>query len=649
MTCRFEPLLLRGDARALPLTDQSVQCVVTSPPYWGLRDYRLLPLVWGGQDRCEHQWGTGHFRSDKRGVDGSTLAGTLQPEARRLNGAFQGQWCLRCSAWRGSLGLEPTPGLYVQHLVEVFREVRRVLRDDGTVWLNLGDSYATSGGGSHKDWHANPGLSRSSVRMGNDYRERHDGLKLKDLVGIPWSAAKALQAPYYVGRIKAESDRAWLAGFLDGEGTITFVERDRGEGHTSTHDVRVFFTNCDNASLRHFAEMTAGHVYQHEDGDRENRYGSRPCFRWQMGTHDGALLLRELYPYLRTKRRQAALVWTLYTTLRHKSGHARTPDNVIKKRQAIAHMVRSLNAGRAVDLPDWVEEPPSCYELGWYLRSDIIWAKLNPMPESVTDRPTRAHEYLFLLSKSERYYYDATSIAEPVTWPETKARIQFSSRRAYAAGVLPSGNEAGKLYQRPTTRNHRSVWVIPTQPYKGAHFATFPEKLVEPCILAGTSEGGACTRCGTPWVRVTRHRWSFQSESGRSGNSIAGKQPPVQGVGYGDVRLGPTIETKTLGWRPSCRCVADTRSCVVLDPFVGSGTVCAVAARLGRRSVGVDLKPEYLQLAVQRVAGVVAAPVREKQALGPRRSTGFNARWRRRQVRPRLLDEARRLAARWCW
>ena len=409
MTCRFEPLLLRGDARALPLTDQSVQCVVTSPPYWGLRDYGLLPLVWGGQDRCEHQWGTGHFRSDKRGVDGSTLAGTLQPEARRLNGAFQGQWCLRCSAWRGSLGLEPTPGLYVQHLVEIFREVRRVLRDDGTVWLNLGDSYAASPKGNLNGQDKSTLTStRTQEHSPIGINKLAIGLKPKDLVGIPWRVAFALQAD------------------------------------------------------------------------------------------------------------------------------------------------------------------------GWHLRSDIIFAKPNPMPESVRDRPTRAHEYLFLLSKSERYYYDATSIAEPVTWPETKARIQFSSRRAYAAGVLPSGNEAGKLYQRPTTRNRRSVWVIPTQPYKGAHFATFPEKLVEPCILAGCPPGG-----------------------------------------------------------------------IVLDPFVGSGTVCAVATRLGRRSVGVDLKPEYLHLAVQRISGATMVPLRDKRGQGPRQYAGFNERWRQRGRHLSLLVAAARLAARW--
>jgi DNA modification methylase len=153
------------------------------------------------------------------------------------------------------------------------------------------------------------------------------------------------------------------------------------------------------------------------------------------------------------------------------------------------------------------------------------------MPESVTDRPTKSHEYVFLLTKSPRYYYDAQAIAEPVAYLETLPRVQFSSRRAGAINREPSGNEAGKEYLRPERRNRRSVWTINTMPYAGAHFATMPEKLVEPCILAGCPMGG-----------------------------------------------------------------------LVLDPFSGSGTVLAVAERLGRRGVGVDLNPAYHELAKVRTA-----------------------------------------------
>ena len=275
------------------IPDTSVDCVVTSPPYWGLRDYGLEPTVWDGAEGCEHEWGAGLTlsHSNRNGATES-LGGNIRGGGEWKNPSA-GSFCIRCPAWLGNLGLEPTPQLFAQHLVQVFREVWRVLKPTGTVWLNLGDSYA-GGGGAHKQEHANPGLSKSSERNGVPTSEREvmSGLKPKDLVGIPWRVAFALQAD------------------------------------------------------------------------------------------------------------------------------------------------------------------------GWYLRSDIIWSKPNPMPESVTDRPTKAHEYVFLLTKNARYYYDADAIRENLT---------------EHMGV---------------GRNKRTVWEIATQPYPEAHFATYPEKLIEPCILAGCPQDG---------------------------------------------------------------------------------------------------------------------------------------------------------------
>lgn len=382
-------MIIRADARFLPMQDACVDCVVTSPPYFGLRDY-----------------------------------GTA-----------------------GQIGLEPSPDAYVANMVAVFSEVRRVLVDEGTVWLNLGDSYAgvgaQTGGTNSKETGkraARMFKQRISWRKGDGENGRNGdhcnlnglgqviGLKSKDLVGIPWRVAFALQAD------------------------------------------------------------------------------------------------------------------------------------------------------------------------GWYLRSDVIWSKPNPMPESVTDRPTKSHEYIFLLAKSERYYYDAKAIAEPVSLSmldeveqgydglglkqyeaagvqnpsSVKARIIANARRkneqsgdrrkvgfndrldsaeaqrkSDAVGINGRNvqatnpeserrDELGTFNNNPRfrpnlTRNRRSVWTIPTMPYAGAHFATMPEALVEPCILAGCPLGG-----------------------------------------------------------------------LVLDPFVGSGTVVAVAQRLGRRGVGVDLS--YHDLAKERTA-----------------------------------------------
>lgn len=304
--------IITGDAlttlRTLP--DQSVQCCVTSPPYWGLRDYGV----------------------------------------------------------QGQIGLESSPQEYVAALLPIFQEVRRVLRTDGTLWLNVGDSYI--------GYHGNKRAHGSAAPSDKDgYRENMratsvgaNGLKNKDMAGIPWRLAFALQ----------------------------------------------------------------------------------------------------------------------------------------------------------VD--------------GWYLRCDCIWAKPNPMPESVQDRPTRAHEYLFLLSKSERYYYDHEAVREPSS-PSRKGNAKtFRGGGAYTGGrSFDNSSDAIRDSHGNTrqgdTRNRRSVWTVATCPFPDAHFATFPPELVRPCILAGCPAGG-----------------------------------------------------------------------VVLDPFFGAGTVGVVCVEEGRRYIGIELNPDYVSMAEQRIA-----------------------------------------------
>jgi DNA modification methylase len=291
--------------------DESIHCCVTSPPYWGLRDY---------------------------GVE-------------------------------GQLGLESTPEEYVSKMVEVFREVKRVLRKDGTLWLNLGDSYCGTGNkGEYKDPKYLDGRNGQKVALNNKIK----GMKSKDLVGIPWMVAFALRAD------------------------------------------------------------------------------------------------------------------------------------------------------------------------GWYLRQDIIWHKPNPMPESVKDRCTKAHEYIFLLSKSRKYYYDHEAIKEPAAYDGRKDTLLKGSPK-YEKGVVPGqvehsmatkGHERWKKNERGEyVRNKRSVWTIPPKPFKEAHFATFPEKLIEPCILAGCPEGG-----------------------------------------------------------------------IVLDTFMGSGTTAVVALKHNRNYIGIELNPEYIKIAEKRIS-----------------------------------------------
>ncbi len=272
---------------------------------------------------------------------------------------------------------------------------------------------------------------------------------------------------------------------------------------------------------------------------------------------------------------------------------------------------------------------------GWHLRSEIIWHKTNGMPESVTDRPTRCHEHIFLLSKSDRYYYDAQAIAEPAQFwtgqaatfertgavsqhvlpgqsaaqhrPERKGKAGKNSFRGQGAerevttgpANRPGRDLAGVGYG--PTRNRRSVWSVATRPYPEAHFATYPVDLVEPCILAGTSAHGCCLACGAPWVREVKREFVPQQDV-RNPERLAKKSNKGMDAsnGWGDVPRG-TVSTTTTGWRPSCTCAADVATSTVLDPFNGAGTTGVAAIGLGRQYIGIDINPEYLAMADRRI------------------------------------------------
>jgi DNA modification methylase len=390
-------LLIQGDARRIPLADGSVQCVVTSPPYWGLRDY---------------------------GVD-------------------------------GQLGLEATPDEYVTNIVSVFREVRRVLRDDGTLWLNLGDSYAGSWGAQSR--------------------------------GGPPSASSPL----------------------------------RGNGHVGG-----------GPKLK---SLSAIQIAAHPKG-----------------THTGSL--------------------------------KNTPNLKPKDLVGIPWKVAfALQAD------------------GWYLRSDIIWSKPNPMPESVTDRPTKAHEYVFLLTKSARYYYDADAVREPHVRP---GEVNHGGGTRRSAGRSDSGKGVrdGTCQYNPNGRNARTVWTIATKPYPEAHFATFPPELAERCIKAGTSEKGACAECGAPWERVVEGKPGYGTAFRTSSRYVGQGNAPTDTYHSGDLPDIPLAQQRRESWRPTCDHGTEPVPCVVFDPFSGSGTTVDVARHLNRRGVGLELSVEYLQLAQRRTA-----------------------------------------------
>ena len=356
------------------MDDQSVNTCITSPPYWGLRDY---------------------------------------------NGEEE------------QLGLEDTPELFVDNLVKVFREVKRVLKDDGTVWLNLGDTYS-----SHKDCKSTAQslakgtqaevahvIDKGRSVSRNTKKLKQAGLKNKDLIGIPWRVALALQAD------------------------------------------------------------------------------------------------------------------------------------------------------------------------GWYLRQDIIWHKPNPMPESVKDRCTKSHEYIFLLSKNVKYYFDYEAIKEDAVGNSP------NNKKPHKHQGQPFSRTKENLVniQAVEKRNKRSVWTVTTKPFKGAHFATFPKDLIEPCVLAGCPEK-ICFSCSKPYERVMQKPKPLKVKRGRRAGT---DDRLIGGVLDKYNKENPPID---LGLQKQCDCnTKETKAGTVLDPFGGSGTTAIVANKHNRNAVMCELNKEYVGIAKERI------------------------------------------------
>lgn len=452
----------------------SVHCVVTSPPYWSLRDYGVPPTVWGGNASCAHVWGD-TLQQNVRGAvgDKSTIDGDQDRAGNGPQTLDQGRFCTACGAWLGCLGLEPAPELYVAHLVEIFDQVRRVLRRDGTLWLNLGDCYATNNFSGSAGPQTGLLAASDACSPRSKTRQRHqetDGkvpraqkigglseVKPKDLVGVPWMVAFALR-------------------------------------------------------------------------------------------------------------------------------------------------------GR-----------------GWYLRSDIIWSKTNPMPESIKDRPTKSHEYVFLLSKSDDYFYDADAIREGTTGtahtrgtglnPKAKNSLSGDKRRVGLNNrCKQNASFSVAVSGIVLSRNRRSVWTLPTEPFADAHFATFPKRLVEPCILAGTSAYGCCSTCGAPFERIIELGEELREQKIAGGCNADGEYHGKAQKDYARANaqdpsavkariLAGMRERKTVGWKATCRCtLRSVVPCVVLDPFAGAATTGMVCDRTGRDFIGIDLNPEFVEMGTRRRA-----------------------------------------------
>lgn len=447
------------ELRAMPA--ESVHCVVTSPPYWGLRDYQLEPQMWGGDATCDHQWEEHSYRRRISDSKVGKFQKTIKGSYGRDN-PVDYETCAECGGWKGSLGLERSGELYLEHMRMVFGEIHRVLRRDGTLWLNMGDSYMSS-------------YSPREDAGGGAYGRYGFNLKRKDISGMPWRVALALQ------------------------------------------------------------------------GD------------------------------------------------------------------------------------------------GWYLRSPIVWVKTNAKTESVKDRPPSIYEFIFLMTKSERNYYDTYAIRRKLL-PESLARYGRGSSLDGTGDGGPYGmkNRPGGNVPTIIGASFPNVWVFPTYPNPNAkHFATFPPRLPETCIMLGSPEEGVCGKCKDPFERKVarvpstmnirvrdaakgilehktghegehkasqkkidefweRRRNETETKSNYSEKSDAGRLVKLRQAARAEGGEYVNV-VKTLGWEPSCQCGGSRVPATVLDPFNGTATTGLVALRQNRSYIGIELSDEYVRMSERRL------------------------------------------------
>lgn len=493
--------ILQGDCREVlaTLPDASVQCVVTSPPYYGLRDYGVA----------------------------------------------------------GQIGLEASPDEFVATMVAVFREVRRVLRPDGTLWLNMGDSYAMSTKGSGAK------TGSQGRNLGAHHTDRHwqipTGLKAKDLMLMPARVALALQA-----------DGWWLRSAIVWHKPNPMPESvvDRP---TSSYEMVYLFAK----SERYYYD---GYAIAEQSS---SAYAEKTNQAVQDVRTDAAAR-----SVLSEKRRSnGARLQAVLAAAR--DGMASDADRAteVSGRQCIFGGERE--DGPLFRLP---ERKAGDYETARSAPRQESWSHLHSDKAGMGCDQVEGGLSLPLLQETAETASNGS--CDPAQQRRTSRSVQ------HRASLQELQQQEGSQRSNVALRNARNVWTISTHAYPEAHFATYPPALVERCIKAGTSERGCCAQCGAPWVRQVEREPTRPGVTGGAtpydSNRPDGMTLRAGGFGGGSCA--------TTGWTPSCRCNAGTAPCVVLDPFAGAGTTLLVADQLQRHAIGIELNPAYAAMIRNRIA-----------------------------------------------
>lgn len=612
-----------------------------------MRDYGIDPVVWGGAAECAHEWGDEQPAVKPGQVPDRKSGNTAIADGQRQS---RGCWCVKCGAWLGSLGSEPTPDLFVANMVEVFRGVWRVLRDDGVCVVNMGDCY-DAGTRSTRDY--SPNVKHGYWNNPNIDQRVSGGLKPKDLLGMPWRVALALQADGWVLRSAipwmkrapmpescvdrpttahemvflltkatwkgrdagsfvriSDADARWLALLFDTEGNVS-VKKYKRPDMEAAYGCQVAFANTSRELIERARSIVGAGSVAVRPGKNS------PVYYWQLAHRKAADLLRRIYPFLIVKQRQARVAIHIQDTLAGSERDRRSKEGRLR--------------GRCRD-DDYTEELERCWaamkELNHFGTPDISWA---PEPPTGRWEPNRYFWDGYAVRKTHKTIGDNAAHA---FGPKAQAdgrgarATQGNAHSFHAAGrnlrttdiSRDVAAEALVFWQRAdkalrtggvVTDEDGEFLSITTasEGLKAAHFATYPRALVRPFVMAGTSERGCCAECGAPWERVVEKSggtlgssWHDHADDGYAGMSQYDPSKQAGGVGQATDASGSKYSVNATGWRPTCTCDAgEPVPCTVLDPFFGAGTTGLVAQELGRRFIGCEIKAEYAEIAVNRL------------------------------------------------
>jgi DNA modification methylase len=526
------------------LPDDYYQTILTSSPFWGLRAYDTKPQIWDGDPNCEHKWDDVHpagYRANDPGTNKDNI-GSQHRQNRRS------QICSKCGAYLGELGLEPTPGLFIEHLALIYNEVYRVLRPDGTFWVNIDDSYMGGASGGHADpLYAEGRNVRGSVWW-------NSSIPNKSLALIPQLLAVSLQRSGWVVR----NTIIWHK-----VNSMPESADDR-----LTNDFEYFYL-C--------VKSTKSQFWTHRDlsGTRKQ---PKPDYRWVNRITDDEV-----------------------------SSEPSDAKEIIICPNCLGSGIETIDVSYEMMgelVPDSFEQECSLCEGDKKIEK---WKRIN-------------------LWDSHDYYFDMDAIREPHRWEhvgEMRKGRDSKNGGSVKNPVRGMGNTTGSFRGfGEGGRNKRAMLSVPTKPFKGAHFATFPEELIEPMIKAGTSTAGCCPKCKAPYTRVIKlgnpiEEWKKASGADSNGEYKGQAQKEydrARAQNASDVKrriLEGMRERKTSGWRPTCDCNAgEPVGCDVLDPFSGSGTTGKVAIENGCIYTGIDLNEKYNDMARKRLEPVLNSHIK---------------------------------------